>query len=245
MGSDKPSEAQFVAKIDKFVADNSVLERFFKDDKDYIRKVARNAMELKNDTSTPLGGQKLLSKTIKVSLHRQVIYCGMSIFPQAYPTIHLSPYSTLLLSLTISIDDSSSMRLEDGKRWKSQKQLAERIARITTRILPEGEGVELRFINNDTDGASNLTLKGIERVLDGTSWASNGNTEIGKYLRLRILEPLVYSKLVDRSLDRPLLVSVITDGRPSKVDGTKFVDEIVKCGAALEEAGYPRESKWT
>lgn len=72
-----------------------------------------------------------------------------------------------------------------------------------------------RFINQDVDDSSNLTLAGIGNVLELMSWKPGGNTEIGTYLRSKILEPLVYSKLEPKSLERPLLISVITDGMPS------------------------------
>lgn len=127
-------------------------------------------------------------------------------------------------------------------RWDSQKLLVKRITRITTRILPEGEGVALRFINQDVDNSSDLTLAGIGDILDETSWMPNSFSQLGTNLRSKILQPLVYSKLETKSLERPLLISVITDGVPSKEKSTEFVDAILECGNYLEQAGYSRES---
>jgi hypothetical protein len=121
----------------------------------------------------------------------------------------------------------------DG-RWDSQKRLVKRITQITTRILPEGEGVALRFINQDVDDSSNLTLAGIGNILEPMSWKPDGNTEIRTSLRSKILEP--------KSLERPLLISVITDGIPSGEKDSEFVDAILECSNKLEGAGYPRES---
>lgn len=129
----------------------------------------------------------------------------------------------------------------DG-RWDSQKRLVDRIAKITTRILPEGQGVALRFINQDVDNNSNLTLAEIRNILEPMSYMPGGNTEIGTYLRSKILEPLVYSKLESKSLERPLLISVITDGMPEGEKSSEFVDAILECGNKLEGAKYPRES---
>ncbi|CAG8662775.1 18303_t:CDS:2 [Rhizophagus irregularis] len=197
---------EFVDNVDKFVKEHPLLERFFKGKKNYIKELAQKAADLKNDPSTPLGSKDLLPKTIKVTLRQQVIYC----------------------------DDSSSMK-RDG-RWDSQKRLVDRIAKITTRILPEGQGVALRFINQDVDNNSNLTLAEIRNILEPMSYMPGGNTEIGTYLRSKILEPLVYSKLESKSLERPLLISVITDGMPEGEKSSEFVDAILECGNKLEGA---------
>lgn len=127
-------------------------------------------------------------------------------------------------------------------RWESQKNLIKRITKITTRILPEGEGVALRFINQDVPDSSNLNLEGIGKIIDPMSWKPGGNTEIGTYLRSKILEPLVYSKLESKKLERPILVSIITDGKPEPEDRSELVKSIVECGQKLQGAGYPRES---
>jgi hypothetical protein len=70
------TEDEFVENVDKFVKDQPVLERFFKDKKDFIQDLARKAADLKNDSDTDLGNPDVLPKLIKVSLHQQVIYCG-------------------------------------------------------------------------------------------------------------------------------------------------------------------------
>ncbi|KAI2466904.1 ankyrin [Annulohypoxylon bovei var. microspora] len=212
---EEPSGAELVESIGKFVDDNPILKRFFKGKEDYIKELAQKAVDLENDTSTSLGCKELLPKTIKVSLHQQVLYC----------------------------DDSSSMR-KDG-RWDSQKSLIERITKITTRILPEGEGVLLRFINQDVEHSSNLNLDGIGNVLESISWKrERSHTQIGTYLKSKILEPLVYSKLESEheGLERPFLISVITDGMPTQESPSEFVDAILECGDKLEKAGYPRKS---
>ncbi|KAI0887016.1 uncharacterized protein GGS22DRAFT_199340 [Annulohypoxylon maeteangense] len=210
-----PSGEELMESIGKFVDENPVLERFFKGKENYIKELAQRAVDLENDTSTCLGCKETLPKTINVSLHQQVLYC----------------------------DDSSSMRREG--RWESQKCLVERITKITTRILPEYEGVMLRFINQDVDQSSNLNLEGIGKVLESISWKKEkSHTRIGTYLKTKILEPLVYSKLNSEgeALNRPLLISVITDGMPTQESPSEFVEAILECGDKLEQAGYPRKS---
>ncbi|EJD41553.1 hypothetical protein AURDEDRAFT_169448 [Auricularia subglabra TFB-10046 SS5] len=96
-----PNNDQFVENIGEFVSANPVLERFFKGKPDYIRELAKKATELQNDTTTPLGSPKLLPKTVQVTLHQQVVYCGedLVLAGQAART-------------NVPADDSSSMRRE-------------------------------------------------------------------------------------------------------------------------------------
>jgi Mg-chelatase subunit ChlD len=68
-----------------------------------------------------------------------------------------------------------------------------------------------------------------------------GTTEIGTYLRKRILEPLVYN---NPQMTRPLFVSIITDGVPSGPKGSPenrntLRDEIIRCQTWLEENRLP------
>ncbi|KAJ7800238.1 hypothetical protein B0H14DRAFT_2900454 [Mycena olivaceomarginata] len=207
-----PNKEEFVENVDNFVKENPTLERFFKGNPNYIQELAKKATELKDDPSTPLGQPDLLPKTIKVTLHQQVIYC----------------------------DDSSSMKCEG--RWAAQVRLVQKIAQITTRILPEGDGVALRFINQNVDNSEKLNIQEIGTIMDNMSWQRNGNTVIGTYLRSKILELLVYSKLQPPTLARPLLISVVTDGMPSQEKDEAFAEAIKECGDKLKQAGYPRES---
>ena len=71
----KSKALRFVIKVKDSVKD-TLFKRFFDDKEDFIQMVAKNTMELENDTTTSLGSQCLLPKTISVSLYQQVIYCG-------------------------------------------------------------------------------------------------------------------------------------------------------------------------
>jgi hypothetical protein len=128
-------------------------------------------------------------------------------------------------------------------RWDAQVQLVKRIARITTRVLPDGEGVALRFINQDPGNLDNLSLQAIGETMEKMSWKHRGNTPIGTFLRSRILEPMIYSPLRQKTLAKPHLISIMTDGMPSQEPDEALVDAIKECGAMLQQAGYPRESE--
>lgn len=124
-------------------------------------------------------------------------------------------------------------------RWENQKALALRIARITTLILPEGEGVALRFINQRTNESTSLDLAGIQQVLNAAY--PNGDTNIGTTLRDRILKPLVFDPLAAGTLKRPLLVSILTDGGPAPEAAGTLANVIVECGNELARKGYPKD----
>jgi hypothetical protein len=125
-------------------------------------------------------------------------------------------------------------------RWDSQNILINRIARVTTRILPEGEGVYMRYINQQVPNSDSLKF---EELLDTIKpLKCGGDTPIGTNLRSKILEPLVYSKLPS-DLKRPLLISIITDGMPEPEPRETLVNAIIECGIKLVAAKLPRESK--
>ncbi|KAF5978238.1 transcription factor [Fusarium coicis] len=207
-----PNKNQFQRNVDKYVNENPVLKNFFKDRPDFIQQVAKKAANLEKEDE-PLGDKDTLPKTIKVSLHQQ---------------------------LTMKTDDSSSMKREG--RWANQKALIGRIAKITTKILPDGEGVALRFINQDIDNSSNLSFDQISNIIQPMSWQPDGDTDIGTNLKRKILEPLVYAKIANKTFDRPLLVSISTDGMPEPENKQELANAIVECGDKLEAANLPRGS---
>ncbi|OAL53539.1 hypothetical protein IQ07DRAFT_667503 [Pyrenochaeta sp. DS3sAY3a] len=212
---EEPSPQEFVELVDNYVQNMPVLKAFFRGDRDFIRNMAQKTVDLANDVTTELGNPDLLPKTIQVTMHQQVIYC----------------------------DDSASMVNENGtreRRWQNQKDLAARIAQITTRILPNGKGVALRFINQTAqDESLNLSLAEIEQGLNSAQ--ARGNTAIGTTLRERILRPLVYEPLEAGRLERPLLISVLTDGAPSEKlePPDTLAREILNCGQKLVENTPP------
>ncbi|KAI0798931.1 hypothetical protein GGR55DRAFT_684464 [Xylaria sp. FL0064] len=212
-GPENPTPERFVKNVNTFVEDNPVLKTFFKDKKDFIQNLAQKSVDLAQDATTDLGCSELMPKTMQVTMHQQVIYCGNA-----------------------SMNNAKGRREE---RWKNQKALALRITRITTRILPDGEGVALVFINKDSDGRLNLDFAGIEKGIDET--VTKGDTPIGTNLKEKILDPMIYSKLKNGSIERPLLISIITDGSPSHEEKDTLANAIVERGNKLVDAGLPRD----
>lgn len=134
----------------------------------------------------------------------------------------------------IYCDDSGSM---SGSQWDTQRRLVDRIAKLATRVVPDGYGVWLRFLNSPISG-DNLTHTEILQYYD--SIGPTAMTPLGTTLRRRILEPLVYNVLPsrpNRKLERPLLICVITDGMPNQEPITAFEEAIADCRRFLRQAG--------
>jgi hypothetical protein len=138
------------------------------------------------------------------------------------------------------------MKATDGQRKSRQKRqidLVERITKITTRLVPEDEGVDLFYINNQ--GTRNARASQIKSHMEATGLSSG--TPIGTQLRKKILNDQVYSVLQSgQDFERPLLLSIMTDGEPtSEADeyfgsGQKVFENVVlQCVDALEDKRYP------
>lgn len=180
---------------------------FFAEDDDFLDQVAEKAVKLKTDPSTLLKRPDDIKNLARLALYQPVIYC----------------------------DDSESMQ-RDG-RLESQKQLVKRIARITTRLVPDGAGVELHFINYTKEFHGILDAGEVEDLV--SSVPVSGSTDIGTNMVRKILRPLVYDVL-DRGekLKRPIVISVLTDGVPYPEKPDVFRNAIIDCGKRLKQADY-------
>ncbi len=133
-------------------------------------------------------------------------------------------------------------------RMTDQMDLVQRIATITTRIIPDGEGIDLRFINKATNNAmSNPSPRCINTILSSATLRGHWS-EIGTNLKTKVLEPALYEPLRQGKLIRPLLISIVTDGCPAGPENMPerpdtLKDAIEACGQVLEENGFPRTCK--
>ncbi|KAI0850394.1 ankyrin [Daldinia vernicosa] len=195
--------------IIRFISKNR-MDGFFKNDDPFINTLVEKAAKLKASPPDPtLKSDKDIRDLIKVSLYQQVILC----------------------------DDSTSMSI--GNRIKVQQHLVKRITKFATYIIPDEDGVELRFINSSVSG-SRLHEAEVETIM--TNMQPTGDTDIGTNLITKILKPLVYDKLENKELKRPLLVSIITDGCPEPEASNMLRSTIIGCGKKLIKAGYEPET---
>lgn len=129
-------------------------------------------------------------------------------------------------------------------RAASQLRLVTRMTRISTRIVPDKEGVDLFFIH--ADGTVNAKEKKVEQTM--LSKGPGGGTPIGTVLKQKILNPFVYKVINSSSgqFQRPLLISILTDGGPSgeeNDDNKAFEKAIFQCTEELRKKGYPEHGK--
>jgi len=194
-------------ELDKHVKGKEFQQFFGKDNQQFFQTLAEKATALRDDPTTDLGKPENLKRLTRLSLYKPVIYC----------------------------DDSGSMN-DDG-RYDIQRELVKRIARITTKIVPdEFNNVDLRFINNNTP--ISVPADAIDDAMGKVR--PSGGTKIGTNLRSRILEPIVYRAISTTpvSLTRPLLVCIITDGCPGGEDVDSLKKVIIECKLKLVENGY-------
>lgn len=136
-------------------------------------------------------------------------------------------------------DDSGSMK--QGTRQSDQIDLVRRVARISTLLVPDGFGAGLLFINDKRDMNPKLKAEEVEEIMKTTKLG--GKTRIGTQLEQKILKPLIYDVIkAEKKIERPILISCITDGCASGETRTKFKEAIVNCIEFLTEHDYPTQS---
>ncbi|KAF8471110.1 hypothetical protein BDZ91DRAFT_717760 [Kalaharituber pfeilii] len=154
---------------------------------------------------------------------------------------------TALYTTVLFIDDSTSMR-DDTQRIPALKSALRRAAEIVNAFDSSvGDGLSVRFLNAPKKGdmlPSGVRLDGLrtmeelEQALGVTRW--KGGTRIGRKLEKKVLEPFVFKKVQAEGLERPVLVSIITDGEPEVgyEERTKLRDVIYNCKSVLRESKY-------
>lgn len=129
-----------------------------------------------------------------------------------------------------------------GNRVEGQKEMVRRVTRVSTYLVPHGYGTSLQFINLFRDVHDDtLSHTQVQAIMNSTK--PSGHTQIGTNLKEKILKPLVYDVIKNnKRLERPILVSCITDGCPSDESPGKLKKEILRCTQFLEKNGYPPSS---
>ncbi|OTA02191.1 hypothetical protein A9Z42_0025650 [Trichoderma parareesei] len=166
---------------------------------------------------------------------------------QSDPKSSAHPSDLIRLALfqpVLYCDDSGSMKRDN--RIQLQADLSERITSLTTRLVPDGTGIELRLINGQTsDLMSKPSPEKVSEILKNRVVYA-GPTEIGTNCRAKILEEVVYQPIRKKMFHRPVLVSILTDGCPLGPPGSNetrdtLKDVILKCGVFLEKHGYRKD----
>ncbi|PCG89020.1 Hypothetical protein PENO1_107010 [Penicillium occitanis (nom. inval.)] len=219
----------FKENINEFLKETGMND-FFAEDDDFLDQVARKAVKLKTDPSTTLKRPDDIKNLTRLALYQPVIYCG-----EFHIIRDIAAVQFINDTKTQNSDDSQSMEIDS--RLESQRQLVKRIARITTRLVPDGAGVEVHFINYTKEFHGILDAGEVEDLV--SSIPVSGSTNIGTNMVRKILRPLVYD-ILDRGekLKRPIVISVLTDGVPNPEKPDVFRNAIIECGKRLKQAGY-------
>jgi len=116
-----------------------------------------------------------------------------------------------LYEVVLYCDDSLSMTQQN--RIQLQIGFVRRLARL---ITPFREGtITLRFINANAKGTAWDNMSNVDTITNALqSVPYTGYTQIGGYLKSKILEPCFYAKLRSKTFKKPLMVIIITDGWP-------------------------------
>ncbi|XWX01589.1 hypothetical protein V2A60_009617 [Cordyceps javanica] len=185
---DENAKAEFRKYIRDFISEKR-LEYFFPIYSTFLDNVVNGAVKLDRDPNNLLNTKDLA----RLALYKPILYC----------------------------DDSGSMNKKtvgDRTRWTDQADLVHRIASITTRIIPEEGGIDLRFINKE-EGSSKLLPDQVKELTNGM--IPDGGTEIGTNLKSKVLDPFFKEPFRKRKLLRPLLISITMDGAPGSAEEPK------------------------
>ena len=146
-----------------------------------------------------------------------------------------------LLTFSISADDSGSMG--SNQRMDALKKTVTHVATIATALKDTSQhvgGLSLRFINFGHDSHMNniCTVADVERAVSQVY--PTRDTQIGTQLKRKVLEPFIVD-VVERTgkkLERPLLITIITDGEPVGESRDTLKNMILWCKNYMENKGY-------
>ncbi|KAJ3102917.1 hypothetical protein HDU97_000230 [Phlyctochytrium planicorne] len=148
----------------------------------------------------------------------------------AYDLSSLSLYDVIFYC-----DDSGSMRIEEnGERIEDLKLILQRVAEFAVAL--DDDGVSVRFMNSNITGDHLKTPNEINALIDRVNF--NGLTPLGSQLQRRVIEPMILAQAQQRTLQKPILVIVITDGEPVGEDRNATRNIIIDTKQRMTSMGY-------
>lgn len=120
-----------------------------------------------------------------------------------------------LYDVVIYVDDSGSIRYTESEdRLGELKRVLTLITSATTKF--DQNGVSIRFMNSHEQSDHVRSVSDVDALLSRVQFS--GLTPLGTNLKYKVLEPLVVSPVRANRLEKPVLVIIITDGRPAGED---------------------------
>lgn len=99
---------------------------------------------------------------------------------------------------------------ENGSRIDELKLIISRTAYAAS--LFDQDGIQVRFMNSKVQGNDITNESQALNLVNSVRFS--GLTPLGTELQNKVLQPLVLSKAKNKTLEKPVLVIVVTDGTP-------------------------------
>ncbi len=133
--------------------------------------------------------------------------------------------SLALYDIIILGDDSGSMSFSSEGRIDDLTFVVNEIAKIAT--LFDDDGISVRWFNSYTHMDN---IKSADQVTDAIQKIQfQGKTPMGSSLKEKVLQQMVYPGIRNKSLKKPVLIFIITDGQPdSRLDVVNAITEAKK-----------------
>ncbi|KAH6630999.1 hypothetical protein B0J18DRAFT_364010 [Chaetomium sp. MPI-SDFR-AT-0129] len=138
-GPVEPRPEEFVKDVDTYVRDNPVLDVFFKDNRQFVQKMASKLVGLANDTSTDLGSPEVLPKTIPVTMHQQVIYCGKPRREAMGQPKALALRIARTITMALPEGEGVALYFINQRKFDSPSLDPEGLGRVFNQVSPRGD----------------------------------------------------------------------------------------------------------
>lgn len=100
-----------------------------------------------------------------------------------------------------------------GNRIPALQETIKRVSEFATCLEPSG--MSIRFLNFGRDGDFN-NLTDVNDIMQKVQMVDyEGNTRLGQWLQIKIVGPMIIQKAESNTLQKPVIVAVITDGEVS------------------------------
>jgi hypothetical protein len=117
--------------------------------------------------------------------------------------------------------------MNTGNRITALQETVKRVSEFATYLEPSG--MSIRFLNFEQDGNFN-NLADVNDIMQKVQMVDyDGTTKLGQWLQIKIVGPMILEKAENNTLQKPVIVAVITDGEVSLSDTLLGVKGARKC----------------
>ncbi|KAF2268881.1 hypothetical protein CC78DRAFT_330591 [Lojkania enalia] len=140
-----------------------------------------------------------------------------------------------LYDIVLLLDDSTSMRDEEnGHRIAALRTFLQRIVSVTNHFDPDG--ISIRFLNHESKYDAVREEGRVDEILRGVQFY--GWTKLGTEMWKKVAMPLVVKPAQENRLQKPVLVIIVTDGKPCGENRSALRDNILYTIKSLRGTAY-------